>query len=61
MLSLYTVKFGPVVDVTNLAVHTGAENFVSKKDVFLFDTVNLRWRGGATGRALDLRSTGRGF
>ena len=22
---------------------------------------NLRWRGGATGRALDLRSTGRGF
>ena len=26
-----------------------------------FCGTKLRWRGGATGRALDLRSTGRGF
>ena len=28
---------------------------------FLHFVLNARWRGGATGRALDLRSTGRGF
>jgi len=29
--------------------------------IFLHFVLNARWRGGATGRALDLRSTGRGF
>jgi len=42
------------------APRNNAASRVAQSDRLL-PAVGRRWRGGATGRALDLRSTGRGF
>jgi len=43
-------------------VFTGVPGLISTKlSANIERVVGYRWRGGATGRALDLRSTGRGF